>query len=370
MCSSSPSGRFWRAHQHQIRRTWSAARFPPAGLHQDRAGVRGRRVRASPWRPDSASTPWPSEPFRHRRGVVALLSPCSVSPRCSDAGAFGPAPFRVAGFCSRVCFVWRRGGNPLHHLEPPGDAELGVYFLAASLTMLPNQMIAAVGCSRGLSDPYSFPAGDRARCLGLPRQPNRHGGWFSGPSTCCSSRSHRESSPRFSYPLGPARCRSSVGCRWPSDGIMFAASAPLLQGLGKPKYAALLYGVFSLDPRRPAWTLLNVSDCSGAESPSVLRSSLPCPPESPFGSAESCPTSLRTRQPMSAFALATAAAGLAAGAIGSQFDGLLGTLGSLLRCLSLGLPRSISSTAEWISGFVEYLSRAFPGVARGSPCCS
>lgn len=244
-----------------------------------------------------------------------------------------------------------------------GTAELGVYFLAASLTMLPNQMIAAVVGA------VAFPIHTR-----FQHETERAASAFRASVIAMTV----VLGPLYVllFALAPRIVAEVLGPRWAGSvpiirwlsvaslmGVMFAASTPLFQGLGRPKYSALLYGAFSLTLAVMAWPIVGRFGLSGAGIAQVLAE---------LATVSAAALLVRRvvpgifaglAKPIGAVAIATALAGLTAVAIGGQLGGLLGTAVSLLFGAILSVTALYLLDRRLGLGFVRYLARAYPGAA-------
>lgn len=244
-----------------------------------------------------------------------------------------------------------------------GTAELGVYFLAASLTMLPNQMIAAVVGA------VAFPIHTR-----FQHETERAASVFRASVIAMAV----VLAPLYVllFVLAPRIVAEVLGPRWAGSvsiirwfsvaslmGVMFAASTPLFQGLGKPKYAALLYGAFSLTLAATAWTAVGQFGLAGAGIAQVLAELATVSAAALLVHRIVPGIFAGLAKPIGAIGLATVVAGLTAVAIAGQLGGLLGTAVSLLFGAMVSVAALYLLDRRLDLGFVSYLARAYPSVA-------
>jgi lipopolysaccharide exporter len=244
-----------------------------------------------------------------------------------------------------------------------GTAELGLYFLAASLALLPNQTVGAVVGAVAFPLHARFQHDAERAALAFRASLSAMAALL-GPVYVLLFVLAPRIVPEM---LGPRWAGSVPILRWLSVGaligVLFAASAPLLEGMGRPKYVAWLYGAFFLSVAVLAWPLVEMIGLPGAGIAYVAAELVALASAAVFVHRVVPHVLAGLAKPLGAIALASIAAGLTAGFLSTMVGGLLGTLGSLL------IGAAVSALVlwwldRWLNlGFVSYLRRAYPELA-------
>lgn len=251
-----------------------------------------------------------------------------------------------------------------------GTAEVGLYFLAAMLASLPNDVVSSlVG---GVAFPlHARLQADAARAREL----------FTASLVAMAA----VLVPAYAVlvTLAPALVRDALGPRWSGSapviqvlavggvlGILFDGTAPLLQGRGKPQRVTALFAVLSTTVVALAWVLTARRGLTGAAlawtaaevavfATCVVfaRQALPAP----FGGL---------LRPMAAIAAASLVAAGTAWVVEAAIPGLLGV------CLAAAAAAVAAAAVLWTLdarvdvGLSRAFARAFPRIAerlRGAP---
>jgi lipopolysaccharide exporter len=241
-----------------------------------------------------------------------------------------------------------------------GTAELGLYFLAASLALLPNQTVGAVVGAVAFPIHTRFQHDAERAALAFRASLSAMAALL-GPVYVLLFVLAPRIVPEM---LGPRWNGSVPILRWLSVGgligALFAASAPLLEGMGRPKYVAWLYGAFCLSVAVLAWPLVGKIGLPGAGIAYVAAEVVALASAAAFVHRVVPRVFAGLAKPLGAIGIASLAAGLTAGVLSSQVGGLLGTVGSLLIGATISVSVLYQLDRRLDLGFVEYLGRAYP----------
>jgi O-antigen/teichoic acid export membrane protein len=246
-----------------------------------------------------------------------------------------------------------------------GTASVGLYFLAASLALLPNDVVS------GIVGAVAFPVHAQVQS-----DPRRVGLAFRASFVAMAA----VLMPVYAIvaALAPSLVRYVLSPQWTGTepvirvlaiagilGILFDATSPLLQGRGQPQKLAALFTVLTTSVVTSVWALTRAYGLMGAAMAWVLAQAVVCAVcaiyarqalgHSPFHGLV---------KPLTAIAVASGMAGMIAWSIDAVLPGILG-LGTAVAAASV-----VTATLLWALdgqlglGLLRDFAHAFPRLAE------
>lgn len=245
-----------------------------------------------------------------------------------------------------------------------GAAELGLYFLAANLAALPNDVVSDLVVA------VAFPVHARIRS-----DVRRAAEMFRASVTAMAA----ALCPVYALliALAPSLVQHLLGPRWSGSepvlrllslagvlGIAYDAAAPMLEGRGEPYKVTALHAIISITVVLLAWVLAGAYGLTGAAAAWVLGQGVMMIAAVAFARRALAGRATGVSRPLGAIALAA----LAGGAVALALDRVLPGLAGLATTVAIGWSASIMSL--WLLdsrldlGLGRDLARAFPRIAR------